>query len=360
MSTPLHFGMPWHGTFSPAGLTLPNGTLRTEWPGGPGQEDTHYVKFGMPDPPAASAADTAAGRTWKNDIILSGTQKNYAPGGLGIGSQSWVYRTPDGTIFTATIASAYQIVIMHNPSGVYNVQSITTPADTLIEGLIVNQSPDGTRAIANFKSNTIPQERIFVEFTLAGGGWGVSPTMSFELLERYTANNVTYPQFQRMPLLAGYDKTGSRQIISGYTSQNVVGVVVGPAVSPYEWEIISDTYYTSSVHINNAPVWTGPVWHAHVHYLAPYAGYPGGISIISQYQENPDWHSTALNSQIISNCMVGVGYGAHPTLVFDTLVSLYGVVDGAEIVGTLMSLNPKGAYNQRADAVAFGAGVGFI
>ena len=356
----MHFGMPWHGTFSPTGLTLPNGTLRTEWPGGTDQGDTHYINFGMPAPPAASAADIAAGRTWKNDIILTGTNKYYAPGGLGIGNKSWVYRTPDGTVFRATINNAYQMVVIHNPSGVYNLQSITTPSDTLLDGLIVNQSPDGSKAIANFRSNTIPQERIFVEFTLTGGSWGVSPAISYEVLERYTANNVTYPHWQRMPLLAGYDKTGARKIISGYTSQNVVDVVVGPADWPYEFEIISDTYHTYSVHINNSPVWTGPVWHANIHYLDPYDGYTGGISIISQYQENPDWHYGDLYSQIISNCMVGVGFGTHPTLVFDTLVSLYGGLAGSSIEGTLMSLNPKGAYNQRTDTVAFGTGVGFI
>lgn len=104
-------GHPWHGLCTNGVLALPNGTTKT-YPQ-PASGDAHVLRVpGVPEvtrTPEEAAADSAAGRTWLNYAILSGSACQLYSKALGAGR--WIYADEAGdrwlvttTLHGATVA----------------------------------------------------------------------------------------------------------------------------------------------------------------------------------------------------------------------------------------------------------------
>lgn len=181
------WGWPWHGRVDTAGnLYLPNGqTVPYPGPAGHSSFFTYRVRVPGVLPVTRSseelAADTAAGREWRDEAILGGTTL------YGRNLAGWVYCAPDGTkwdIWTQPSLLTPEKWIEARRFGVLGGKRevkelrLKWPTDDLIEGerryyseygyytpirwrVPVDISPDGSRAIymlyateENLPSNT--------------------------------------------------------------------------------------------------------------------------------------------------------------------------------------------------------------
>ena len=72
LSDALHFGQPWHGWMTSAGIETPAGTVKPSGYNTPTSATAHYVAIdGLPDPPTDTPTGfAAAGKQWFKDAIL--------------------------------------------------------------------------------------------------------------------------------------------------------------------------------------------------------------------------------------------------------------------------------------------------
>ncbi len=98
------WGNPFHGLVQDGQLSLPNGQTRAHVQ--PSSGDCFLLRVpGQPDVSRTSeeaAADTAAGRQWRNYALLSG--ENHLLYGQALGPQSWIYIAPDASRWQVTCA----------------------------------------------------------------------------------------------------------------------------------------------------------------------------------------------------------------------------------------------------------------
>lgn len=303
------WGNPWHGVFSDAGFTLSNGVL---YPYGTNEYFnkptlpylTCYLNFGLPDPPAATPAETAAGMEWKNDSVLCGLARTQVGVGLGFQSNAWIYRAPDGSIHTINIyfyvggATGILLYVYENfpvigthyyISGLecpdYYAQFVaanpTRPSiDTggefpngpgAFDLNLVRQSPDGKKCCA-----TNGSLRTAVELSATGGEahslvtitsafvdqlastWVHSlvgsPIINPPLLNSYADNLVTtgfeYWSYGRYPVALGYTKTNQLYIETFRVDVHEKAVFT-PAPLPFlynvKWDYWRETEFSSTL-----------------------------------------------------------------------------------------------------------------
>lgn len=195
------FGNPWHGEL------LGNGTLRTESgvlvksfnPIGP---DTLLVKFDdLPDPPAPTDAEAAAGMAWEKWAILSGAERTYrslsdtnADLKYSFGANTHVYKAPDGTNFLiqcASIAYPFTITAKHFGVGERASLSVMLNMSLLADGgdgawaTRTYPSPDGKKILVSVVSGDTektPLQYVW-EVLLSGGSRDYAPTAFIRLLK---------------------------------------------------------------------------------------------------------------------------------------------------------------------------------
>lgn len=194
------FGNPWHGA------VLGNGTLRTESgvvvksfnPTGP---DTLLVKFDdLPDPPAPTDAEAAAGMAWKKWAILSGAERTYrslsdtnADIKYSFGANTHVYKAPDGTNFLIQCSSGKApFVVTAKPFGVGELANLLVILSKPLAGGADNAweirtypSPNGKKilvSVVDANTDRTPLQEVW-EVLLSGGDRDHLPSASISLLK---------------------------------------------------------------------------------------------------------------------------------------------------------------------------------
>lgn len=99
LSRPVRVGQPYHGVLIDGRLTLSTGAT-IDWPGAPYGDCYRFQVPGVPAlemTPAEVVAEASLGREWRTTALLTGHMRNYA--GIIVGSNSWLYGAPDGTVW---------------------------------------------------------------------------------------------------------------------------------------------------------------------------------------------------------------------------------------------------------------------
>lgn len=98
---PVKFGCPWHGLVSGGVLTLPNSATKT-WVNPTFHSNTDVVRLATPPSVSNDAADTAAGREWRNYALVTGLNRIFY--GKSLGPYRWVYVPSAGNALLMRIA----------------------------------------------------------------------------------------------------------------------------------------------------------------------------------------------------------------------------------------------------------------
>lgn len=103
------WGNPWHGRFEPAGLRLPDGSLKPYTLAPPANApDTYLVRFAGIPAPETPAEQAALGMQWHPDAVFYTLDKRYSPNAAkGIGYTSWLWRSPFGEVWRLRLAFAW-------------------------------------------------------------------------------------------------------------------------------------------------------------------------------------------------------------------------------------------------------------
>jgi len=96
------FGCPWHGKLESTTLTLPDSTTKT-WVAATGHGGIDVVQPAGVGSTSNDAADTAAGREWRNYALISGESRVFY--GKVLGFNRWVYVPAQGNAFHCRIIS---------------------------------------------------------------------------------------------------------------------------------------------------------------------------------------------------------------------------------------------------------------
>lgn len=409
----LVFGQPWHGTYSAAGLTLEDATLRADFIPPYYPTDTHYVNFGAPPAPTPTAFEASIGMVWKNDVILCGVNKEYGvTSGLTIGPNGWLYRAADGTVFhmvcVYTLSTGVGAIYAGRLRSGTNAKILdfTAPIDPAHAGGVenyfeINQSPAGDRAllsIGRLASSERSDNRTYefadhfnthIEFTLTGGSLTTYPSCSQSVLYDYTTvhastlwnspdnhasppgvtdSHVEFTYTYVNVLKAGYSIAGTRTVIAERHTQHKLFVDLGPDTFNYHF----DHYYTwlSEIMVNGASVYSAPAVETHrVGDIerVPSPDYPyftDVITLTTDISNNVAWDIKVFIPRHLSNCLiamaldVGGAYQIQQVRSFDGVVS--SALDGATFGGTDLDTVTLAAYNYRTGALASGLDAGFI
>lgn len=101
LSRPIKFGCPWHGLVSGGVLTLPNSSTKA-WVNPTFHSNTDVVRQSSPPSVSNDAADTAAGREWRNYALVTGLNRVFY--GKSLGPYRWVYVPSAGNALLMRIA----------------------------------------------------------------------------------------------------------------------------------------------------------------------------------------------------------------------------------------------------------------
>lgn len=407
--TNMHVGQPWHGTYSAAGLTLENSTLRIDFLPPLGSNETHYVNFGMPAAPTPSAFEASLGMTWKNDIILCGRNKEYsAVSGFSIGQNGWLYRTADGTVYhlfcniaLATGNGTIWAGKLHSGSSA-EILAFSVSLDPYHIGgtdnyFDLNQSPSGGRAVlcighetgsatsSGTTYNFIDHYNAIVEFTLTGGSASAPPSCSYNVLYNYTTiqtvNNLLDPLNHSnsgpgvWDTYAGYTNTTTRVVFVGYNSSGVLQIIetrsarhgLNTESGIDRWNMHFDYFYTfdATILVNGAIVYSGP--HVQTHRVGDIAGDAINKTVtltIDEYINFPDYDVTVFQVRHLSNCLCAFGLQSAGAYVVHQVRSFDGAVGtplvGKTFGGTDLDSVTLAAYDYRNGTLVSGIHSGVI
>lgn len=189
-------------------LTLPNATT---FAAGASTPDSTLIRFpGLPAASTPSTSETAAGLSWFNDAVAFGRDRRLLPGDpAGLGGQSWLYRSTVGRVWVVSFATTFgsespvpdpivaPFTLSVKPFGEFfgdpaswtEIYSGTLSAPrgsvlgTRVSPVIVNPSPDGSRAVAMtgtsvYTTGAAPNNRFDWDYRL--GQW--RPNEAFEIV----------------------------------------------------------------------------------------------------------------------------------------------------------------------------------
>lgn len=415
MST-LRFGNPWHGTYSQAGLTLANGTLRAEWQPRSRPSNTHYVALGMPAAPEPWPNEAALGMVWKNDMVLHGDQKYWAPGGRPIGANAWLYRSADGSVFRMSVSPNLTTGVVdvyakpfHSPTTSLVLKSNVTLSSGM-NWWELNQSPRGDRcvfSVGKLKKATTSTGvaydfceyfDAFYELALTGGSATTLPSCTLTVLynnqtlddnppdwfnpsnhQQYNPTTDVFEEWIKYPsggvVMVGYNAAGVLQVISTRFTHHQKFTNVGAATPGVGTRTsTTDVTWTSEVRVNGSVVFSTV---GSLHDVSETnTSVVGGslVSVTTEIEhEEVDWDkyfNTTFYRRHLSNCLVAFAQNLFSLSANNTVVyarSFYGPADGG-LVGMGLTISgptpptavTRAAYNPRNGEVALGLSAGFI
>lgn len=415
----MRLGNPWHGAYSAAGLTLAGGMLHTEWmPSSSRPGDTHYVNFGMPAAPVPLAHEAAQGMVWKNDMVLTGLNKNWSPiNGLAIGQNAWIYKASDGTVFKLSIIinlSTGGVQVYGRKFGGTDalMLSFTIPlaSSSSADYYEINQSPTGDRALlcvgkklttVDFYGTTYSycnKFEYFGELTLSGGTALALPGISNSNLYTYSTVNAvpanwTNPSNRNIlnpvrdvyqegigyvsgtgVVMVGYSKAGVRQVIATLSTNWVLQTSSGGATPANVGDTRHDEFHStwvSQIIVNGAVAYASPMAEKHLvadtTYVLEGSLIVGHTTTTTDEEINYAYNGKVFEARLLSNCISA--FGQNMLASDPTYVSVVFTPDGQVSAGPLSGLQMAGsdvnsvsaaAYNWRDGTLLSGTRVGFI
>lgn len=384
---------------------LANGTLRSEWPAiGDFPHFTYYTNFDMPAAPTPNAVEAALGMVWKNDIVFSGQFKSYHPSAqIDLGSNSWVYRCPDGTVYkmlvyyTSTGGSGHVSAVKLGGVAPVTLASFTanaTPHLSENQFVDVNASPRGDKAILSVARTVSDNTSAFVrytrvnyvyamvEFVLTGGSATTLPSCTTDTLcdsstfiasstwnnpDNHSSTSPTMDYLSessstRVQFVAGgYNRAGQRQVITTRRYVHQIVTKTGPATNDYLET--SETTSDNQVQINGVTSYSAPqLVRRRVRQFTP----PSTVTIIEDISENMHYLAEVFQVRYLSNCLFGFGFPHAVESAWEMLHvrSFFGAAStalvGALFGGTDLDTVTVAAFDPRSETVISGIGNGFI
>ena len=198
LSDALHFGQPWHGWMTSAGIETPAGTVKPSGYNTPTSATAHYVAIdGLPDPPTDTPTGfAAAGKQWFKDAILYGDNKRYSPlSTFEVGPTRWLHYA-NGVVHVLratqiTAATATSVTVQIFNDGVLTINGVVGSSVQI--GSFTLTSPDSSTLPAGWTpsagSNKYPiwyldpsafpsPTRFYAVSGFTGGAsWGWNPVL---------------------------------------------------------------------------------------------------------------------------------------------------------------------------------------
>ncbi|WP_324730967.1 hypothetical protein [Pseudomonas paeninsulae] len=165
MSAPV-WGVPWHGKVQGGVLTLPNAATMPWWqpPADPAHADISGYTFAQRLPGAPEvlrsetelAADTLAGREWRDQFIVGGTYANAAIHGTKAGG--WIYPADDGTRWLCTAlrdhiflqGASLSMSFQLRRFGDFAAAPVTVPVSVAITASAMGQLTPGLSGVSSY------------------------------------------------------------------------------------------------------------------------------------------------------------------------------------------------------------------